>query len=138
MAMSGKTGASGSGKGTSSDEIEAANLAVVERFFVELVSKKDAKGVEECLSEDFLSNNPTVVGRQGMVEFAAAQAKNAPKAGIVETFHFIAKGDLVIRHYTYSNDPATGAELAISDFFRVQNGKIVEYWDVVQPLGTES
>jgi predicted SnoaL-like aldol condensation-catalyzing enzyme len=113
---------------------EAANQDVVDRFFVELVTKKNRDGVYEILSEDFVSRNPEVDGRQGMADFAAWQAENQPKAAIVDVIHSVAKGDLVIRHYTYASDPELGADLDIVDFFRVKGGKIVEYWDVIHSL----
>lgn len=115
-------------------ERETANLEVVEGFFTALVKNKDPKAVAGYLADDFISHNPQVAGKQGMVDFAASQAETQPDAGFVEVFHTIAKGDLVVKHYTYSNEPANGAELAIVDFFRVTDGKIVEYWDVVAPI----
>lgn len=115
-------------------EREAANLEVIEGFFTALVKNKDPKAVAGYLADDFISHSPPVVGKQGMVDFAASQAEKQPGAGFVEVFHAVAKGDLVVKHYTYSNKPADGAELAIADFFRVKDGKIVEYWDVVAPL----
>jgi predicted SnoaL-like aldol condensation-catalyzing enzyme len=98
------------------------------------LSYKDAKAVATYLADDFVSNNPEVAGKQGMVDFAAWQAENQPKADFVEVFHTIAKGDTVVKHYTYTSDPAKGAESLIADFFRLKDGKIVEYWDVVLPM----
>lgn len=113
---------------------EAANLEVVRKFFVALVTEKSPAAVLDLLAENFVSHAPGVDGRQGMANFAGWQAENQPKADFVETFHTIAKGDLVIYHYTYSSDPASGPELLIADFFRVTEGKIVAYWDVVKSL----
>jgi predicted SnoaL-like aldol condensation-catalyzing enzyme len=113
---------------------EAANLEVVEGFFTALVKNKDPKAVAGCLADNFISHNPYVAGKQGMVDFAASQAETHPEAGFVDVFHTVAKGDLVVKHYTYSNEPTKGAELAIVDFFRVKDGKIFEYWDVVAPI----
>ncbi|MGH3673612.1 MAG: nuclear transport factor 2 family protein [Pseudonocardiaceae bacterium] len=119
---------------TKNTEREAANLEVIEGFFTALVKNKDPKAVAGYLADDFVSHSPQVAGKQGMVDFAASQAEKQPGAGFVEVFHTVAKGDLVVKHYTYSNKPANGAELAIADFFRVKDGKIVEYWDVVAPI----
>lgn len=118
-------------------EQETANLEVVEGFFTALVKNKDPQAVAGHLADSFISHNPQVAGKQGMVDFAASQAETQPDAGFVEVFHTIAKGDLVVKHYTYSNKPANGAELAIVDFFRVADGKIVEYWDVVAPINEQ-
>lgn len=56
------------------------------------------------------------------------------RAGFIEIFHTVAKGDPVVKRYTYSNKPADGAELEIADFFQVKDGKIIESWDVVAPV----
>lgn len=115
-------------------EREAANLEVIEGFYTAMDRNKDPKAVAGYLADDFISHNPQIVGKQGMVDFATTQAKNQPRAGFVEVFHTIAKGDLIVNYYTFSNEPANGAELTIADFFRVKDGKIVEYWDVVAPI----
>jgi predicted SnoaL-like aldol condensation-catalyzing enzyme len=107
---------------------------VVEGFFTALVKTKDPGAVASYLADDFISHTPGIVGKQGMVDFAAQQAETQPNAGFVEIFHTIAKDDLVVKHYTYSNEPANGTELTIVDFFRVKDGKIFEYWDVVAPI----
>ena len=51
----------------------------------------------------------------------------------VEFKRFIAENDLVAVHSHMI--PAKGARgTAAVDIFRLENGKIVEHWDVVQPI----
>lgn len=123
-----------SDKDGSSGSEASSSGAVVERFFTELITKKDPNGVASLLSDDFVSHEPSIDGKKGMVDFAAAQAADNPGAGIVEMIHTVVQGDLVVKHYTYSNEPSKGAELDIVDFFRVKDGKITEYWDVIKPV----
>jgi predicted SnoaL-like aldol condensation-catalyzing enzyme len=78
---------------TKTAEREAANLKVVEGFFIALVKKKDPKAVAGYLADDFISHSPAVVDKQGMIDFAAWQAETHPEAGFVEVFHTIAKDD---------------------------------------------
>ncbi len=111
---------------------ETRNLAVVEGFFRGLVTNKDPLEVGRYLRDDFVSNEPMIAGKQGMMDFATFQAKNNPNANFVDVIHTVAKGDLVIKHYTFANDPAKGADFLIVDFLRLEDGLIVEYWDVVK------
>ena len=43
------------------------------------------------------------------------------------------QGDLVVLH-VHSQPTAGAAGNAIVDIFRVEGGKIVEHWDVIQPV----
>jgi len=119
------------------EALEAQNLAVVEGFFQALVVEKDAEAVGTFLSDDFVSHTPGLVGKQGMMEFAAWQAENDPGAGIVEIFHKLAQGDTVVWHYSYGSNPAAKADMMITDFFTVKDGKITAYWDVLSPIEAE-
>lgn len=122
---------------SASEKLEAENLAVVEGFFKALVEDKDAEAVGAFLSDDFVSHTPGVEGKQGMMDFAAWQAENDPAAGFVEIIHRVAQGDTVVWHYSYGSNPAQKADLMITDFFTVRDGKIVAYWDVISPLEAE-
>ena len=45
----------------------------------------------------------------------------------------MAEGDLVVLHVHSKPSPEDRGS-AIIDIFRVENGKIVEHWDVIQPI----
>ncbi|SKW40691.1 Uncharacterised protein [Mycobacteroides abscessus subsp. massiliense] len=46
-------------------------------------------------------------------------------------------GDLVYLHVHSTNDPQDRGQ-AVVDIFRVDGGKIVEHWDVIQDVPAES
>jgi len=45
----------------------------------------------------------------------------------------VAEGDLVFLH-VHAKSSETDRGMAVVDIFRVENGKVVEHWDVVQPI----
>jgi predicted SnoaL-like aldol condensation-catalyzing enzyme len=50
-----------------------------------------------------------------------------------ETKRIIAEGDLAVVHALCKDKPSDRGD-AVVDIFRVKQGKIVEHWDVVQPI----
>ena len=51
--------------------------------------------------------------------------------------HLLSEGDLVVVHSLFRSDPNDRGQ-AIIDLFRVEHGKIVEHWDVIQPVLTHT
>ena len=45
----------------------------------------------------------------------------------------VAKGDLVVTHSLLKTTPDDRGT-AMADIFRLEDGKVVEHWDVVQPV----
>jgi predicted SnoaL-like aldol condensation-catalyzing enzyme len=45
----------------------------------------------------------------------------------------VAEGELVVTHSLLKNSPEDRGT-AVADFFRLEDGKIVEHWDVLQPM----
>jgi predicted SnoaL-like aldol condensation-catalyzing enzyme len=71
-------------------------------------------------------------GIEPSVAFLSKRFETNPQA-INEIKRVIADGDLVAVHvHSRLNDADRGR--AIVDIFRVENGKIVEHWDVIQPV----
>lgn len=114
---------------------EESNLAVVKGFFNELLTKKDPAGVAAYLSDDFVSHNPEIPGKQGLMDFAAYTAKELPNANIIEVLLTFSHNDLVVQYYTFADEPSKGVDRYISDYFRIKDGLIVEYWDCIKEVG---
>lgn len=87
---------------------------------------------ERYVSEDYIQHNPTAAnGREDAIKliegFVAAPGFKASVRRIV------AEGDLVVTHL--SLEFGGGApDLAVMDMWRLENGKIVEHWDVIQEV----
>ena len=48
-------------------------------------------------------------------------------------YRTVAEGDLVVTHSLLKTSPE-GRGTAVADFFRLEEGKVVEHWDVLQPI----
>jgi predicted SnoaL-like aldol condensation-catalyzing enzyme len=48
-----------------------------------------------------------------------------------------AEGDMVVTHSRLDLEPGNPGR-ALADFFRLEDGKVVEHWDVIQDVPAES
>jgi predicted SnoaL-like aldol condensation-catalyzing enzyme len=86
----------------------------------------------------YRQHNPLVEdGQGGLNKFVAWIGKNHPGArGDIK--RVFAEGDYVVLHSHWHGlfGGATGE--AVVDIFRVEDGKVVEHWDVIQPVPDKS
>ena len=94
-----------------------------------------ADAVERYFAADFVEHSPDVAqGKAARIEHERTRAEARRAAGEKSVIaRTIADGDLVLTHgrVTTSADPRGVARL---DLYRVRDAKIVEHWDVVQPI----
>lgn len=112
---------------------EKRNVAVVFGFMNALNVDKDAQKVAPFVADDLITHNPEIKGKQGMVGFANYLKDKHPNAKVMQWTHVYAKDEMVVQHYLYSHN-GIKVDTKIVDFFRVKNGKIAEYWDVLQEI----
>ncbi len=97
--------------------------------------------VEEAFKQyadpGYKQHNPFAAsGAQAAINFLGPYLKSNPEAR-TEIKRVIADGDLVAIH----NNPKQNANdrgRAVVDIFRIENGKVVEHWDVVQDVPEKS
>ena len=91
------------------------------------------RGSVEISGAAYIQQNPTAKdgpeGLKGFIGFLRDRFPNS-KSEIKRIF---ADGDYVIVHVHAVREPCTRG-LAIMDIFKLENGKVVEHWDVVQPI----
>jgi predicted SnoaL-like aldol condensation-catalyzing enzyme len=122
------------------DSTSDANKAMVLAFMKMLfVDHKVDQAIDTYVDPGYIQHNPmAATGSQAIRDFFNGFYKQAPGATI-EIKRALADGDLVAVHYraVFSGKPDDRG-LAVVDIFRVKNGKIVEHWDVGQPVPEKS
>lgn len=91
------------------------------------------KAADLYLGDVYIQHNPYVPnGPEAFATFFSSFTKEHPEAS-VEVKRVVAEGDLVVVHSHFKLTPdATGS--AAVDIFRLENGRIVEHWDVLQDV----
>ncbi len=93
--------------------------------------------VERYVGDAYIQHNPDVAGgTQGFIDYFTTMARDYPDKSI-EFVRAVAEGDLVALH-THQTWPGD-EQYVTMDFFRFdEKGKIVEHWDAIQVVPTES
>ncbi len=116
---------------------EEANRKLVVDFYDMVFNQHKVEEGAAVVIEDYKQHNPYVPdGKAPFVSYFTQFFQDNPdaRARIVRS---AADGDLVWLHiHSTQNDKAQGE--AVIDIFRVQDGKITEHWDVIQPVPEES
>lgn len=116
---------------------EDANKKLVVTFYQRFFGDKDITAADQYLAPSYIQHNPfAATGREAVKKFFTPFFANPaiPKSKI-DIRRVAADGNLVWLHI---RSKTTGSERAVVDIFRVQNGKIAEHWDVVQPVPEKS
>ena len=95
-----------------------------------------AKAVELYVGDDYIQHNPAVGdGKQEFINYFDEMERDYPGKEI-DFVRAIAEGDLVALH-THQKWPGGDGYITM-DFFRFDNGKIVEHWDSIQEIPAET
>ena len=110
-----------------------ANKKLVVAFYDASINKKDFAAASRYLGSQYKQHNPTArdgaEGLKAFIEFLKARFPNQHG----EIKQVIAEGDLVVLHVHSTRGDNTPGR-AIVDIFRVEGGKVVEHWDVIQDI----
>lgn len=114
-------------------EQEAANKAAVLAFYEKGLNQKDADAALKYVGDRYVQHNPNAAdGPEGFRKFIAYLRDKFPQSHS-EIKRVFTDGDYVILHVHAVREPGTWGS-AIVDIFRLEQGKIVEHWDAVQPI----
>jgi len=110
-----------------------ANKKVVLDFYEKGLNQKDFEAAAKHFGPKYIQHNPTAPdGIEGFKAFIAMRKEKFPNAKS-EIKRVLAEGDFVMLHVHGVREPGERG-VAIVDIFRLENGKIVEHWDVIQPI----
>jgi predicted SnoaL-like aldol condensation-catalyzing enzyme len=119
------------------DQQEEANKKTVVAFYEAALNQKDFTAARKYMGPRYTQHNPTAPdGPDGFKKFIDFLREKYPQShsDIKQAF---ADGDYVILHVHAVREPNTRGS-AIVDIFKLENGKIVEHWDVIQPVPDKS
>lgn len=111
----------------------AANKALVQQALGALMSTGDVEALAPFLSDDFVHHRPDATSRTKAQWLAAVQAALGPLAGMqIEVLHLLADDNHVVMH-SRRRLPPSGIEITVVDIWRVENGRIAEGWELIEP-----
>ena len=112
---------------------QEANRRAVLAFYEKGLNQKDADAALQYVGSRYVQHNPTAAdGPEGFRKFVAFLREKFPKSRSEIKRSFV-DGDYVVLHVHVVREPGTRGN-AIVDIFKLENGKIVEHWDVNQPV----
>ena len=125
------------GAGAVEDDL-ARNKEIVTSFYnMVFRDHQVADGFAKYVGDRYTQHNPLVPdGSAAAIGFFVPYFAANPEAKS-EIKRVIAEGDLVVLH-VHARQRADDPGRAIVDIFRVESGKIVEHWDVIQAVPAQA
>jgi predicted SnoaL-like aldol condensation-catalyzing enzyme len=118
---------------TASAQTPDANKKNVVEFYNKALNDKDFDAASKYLGSRYTQHNPVAAdGPEGLKAFLGFLRDKFPNSRS-EIKRVFADGDYVILHVHALREPGTRGR-AIIDIFKLENGKIVEHWDVAQDV----
>ena len=114
--------------------VEDKNKAIVLEAFDTLFNRRDYAAAEKFWSKDYIQHSAHIPpGRKGLFDLV----KNSPATLKYENQLILANGDFLMLHGRYSGLSPDLPNWIIVDIVRVENGVLVEHWDVIQDEATK-
>ena len=116
----------------------ADNIELVTGFYTEAFN--DARpevAAARALGDTYIQHNPGAPdGAGAFIGYATYMRSRFPELQL-EIQRTVADGDMVVTHSRFRRTP-DDLGLAVADFWRIADGRIVEHWDVIQEVPSES
>jgi predicted SnoaL-like aldol condensation-catalyzing enzyme len=116
------------------------NKQVVVDFYQTAFGGDPAKAIADHLGPRYVQHNPDAQdGPEAFIGFVSWLRGEYPNLKL-EIKRVLAEGDMVVTHSHLDLEPgnARNPGRALADFFRLEDGKVVEHWDVIQDIPAKS
>jgi predicted SnoaL-like aldol condensation-catalyzing enzyme len=109
------------------------NRAIVTDFARLFYTERNVRAAFEAhVSERYIQHNPGLPdGREPAI--VALAPKFAKEGASFEIKRILVDGNMAVIHVHAKPEPASRGA-AVADMYRLEKGKIVEHWDVIQPV----
>lgn len=115
------------------NELENNKRVVREFYEMAFNDRKPEEAVAKYMGSSYRQHNPQAAdGAEPFIHFVHYFTQTFPDLRM-NIKRLIAEGDLVVVH-NHGTRSAEDRGMAIMDIFRLENGKIVEHWDVIQDI----
>jgi predicted SnoaL-like aldol condensation-catalyzing enzyme len=115
------------------EAIEARNKQIAIEFYNAALNEKNWEKTRSMIGNRYVQHNLNAIdGPEGLKAHIEFLKRDFPK-NRGEIKQALADGDLVALHVHNRRSPELRGN-AVVDIFRIENGKVVEHWDVVQAI----
>src|SRR5215469_3739948 len=119
--------------GAGRSDQERANVRIVVAFYETLLNEKDIEAARQYVGAHYRQHSPLAAdGFDGLRAFLVPMFEQHPQMRC-EIKRVFADGEFVILHVHARLGPEDRGA-AVADIFRLEAGKIVEHWDVLQQI----
>jgi predicted SnoaL-like aldol condensation-catalyzing enzyme len=133
--VSGRTQTDGPTQAIDLDQTEANKALAVALVQDVLMGRDPARITDYISAESYAQHNPMIGdGLEGIVEAVETLTAQGNMFQYTEIHAVLGEGNFVL---TVSEGQWNGTTNAFYDLFRMEDGMIVEHWDVIQPVPTE-
>ncbi len=115
------------------DKQAEQNKKTVVEFYEKAINQKDFEAASKYLGPRYTQHNPMAADGPGGLQRYLQFLRARYPASHSEIKRVFADGDYVILHVHAVREPGTRGS-AIVDIFKLENGKVVEHWDVIQEI----